>query len=402
MLQEQSNIALPEINEKKVEPRFNELVQQYEDPIRATVHRLLEEYVQKSFIEFMGNRIGNEFYRESDEKVIRDYRNGYRTVKQLTIDTQVLENFKIPRNRSGGFKSDIIIKSKRRAGKFAELALELFVNGVSTRKVRRAFNKAGIKISGLSKSTVSSITKDLIQEYLNWINRPITNRFIYLQADAVYIKVRKNSKKRVGTLIIIGIREDGYKEVLHFTLGSESEANFDEALQSLIHRGLDIDSVELITLDGAKGPISSARVHFGENKLQRCLVHKNKNILEKAPKNLRDEIKAKLNRLWNMSTRLEAEEYLKRLKEEYCDIARNAMKCLFEDKEDLFRFFNFPANHRKTIRNTNLIERVIREVRRRTKVMDTLDNEYGCYGILMGVVREQNERWSHKSHWKKN
>lgn len=401
MLEEQSNTALQEINEKNIYSRFDELVEQYGDVIKATVHRVLEDYIHKSFKEFMGDRIGIEFIRVRDGKKIMDYCNGYRTVKQLTIDTQVLENFKIPRNRVGGFKSDIISRTRRRAGKFAGLALELFVNGVSTRKVRRAFNRAGIKISGLSKSTVSSITKDLLQEYLTWINRPIIHKFKYLQADAVYVKVRKNSKKRVGTLIIIGICEDGYKEVLHFTVGTESETNFDEVLQSLIRRGLDIDSVELITLDGAKGPINSARSHFGENRLQRCLFHKNQNILNKTPKNLRDEFKAKLNRLWNMPTRLEAEEYLKRIKEEYYNIARNAVECLFEDKNDLLRYYSFPENHRKAIRTTNLIERVIREVRRRTKVMDTLDNEYGCYGILMGVVREQNERWSRKSHWKK-
>ena len=70
--------------------------------------------------------------------------------------------------------------------------------------------------------------------------------------------------------------------------------------------------------------------------------------------------------------------------------------------EDLFRYLDFDENHRKTIRNTNLIERVIRETIRRTKVMDTLDNEYGVYGILMGVIREQNKRWTYKSHWKKS
>ena len=114
-----------------------------------------------------------------------------------------------------------------------------------------------------------------------------------------------------------------------------------------------------------------------------------------------DELKAKLQRLWNMPTRLEAEKFLEVIKNEYWNIARNSIECLLVDKEDLFRYFDFDENHRKTIRNTNLIERVIRETIRRTKVMDTLDNEYGVYGILMRVIREQNERWTYKSHWKK-
>jgi len=353
----------------------------------------LERFVQEPFEEFMGDRTGNRVIRDSDKKEVIDYKNGYRTVKQAMIDTLILENMKIPRNRAGGFQPEILEAGKRKAGKLAHLALELFVNGVSTRKVRRAFEKAGMKISGLSK--------DLMKEYLSWIHMPIKEKYKYLQADAVYSKVRKNSKKRIGTLILIGIREDSFKEVLHFTLGTESESNFDEALQSLIRR-LDIDAVELITLYGAKGPINSDRSHFGKNRVQRCIIHKQKNILDKCPKNIKDELKAKLQRLWNMTTRLEAEKFLEVIKNEYWNIARNSIECLLVDKEYLFRYFDFDENHRKTIRNTNLIERVIRETRRRTKVMDTLDNEYGVYGILMGVIREQNERWTYKSHWEKS
>lgn len=402
MLLEQFKELLPEVNKKTKYYRLEELLDQYKDPVKAIVHQVLERYVQESFEEFMSNRKGLLLPRATDKKEVIDYRNGYRILKQAVIDTLVLENMKIPRNRAGGFHPEILKKAKRRAGKLAELALELFVNGVSTRKVKRSFEKIGMRISGLSKSTVSQISKDLLKEYLVWKNRPITKKYNYLQADGVYVRVRKNSKKRIGTLIIIGIEEDGFKEVLHFTLGTESEFNFDESLQSLIRRGLNIDSVELITLDGSKGPISSARAHFGAKKIQRCVIHKQKNILDKCPKNIKDELKAKLQRLWNMPTRLEAESFLEVLKDEYWDIARNSIECLLADKEDLFRYFSFDEKHRKTIRSTNLIERVIRETRRRTKVMDTLDNEYGVYAILMGVIREQNERWSYKSHWRKS
>src|SRR5271169_1346566 len=402
MLTEQYARQLEECNEKKDQSRFEELLQNYEDPVRATVHRVLEEYVEGAFREFMGDRSGAVVERTSDGKPIKDYRNGYRTVKQVPVDTLLLQNFKMPRNRAGGFKTELIKRFRRRAGRLAELALELYVNGVSTRKVRRSFERLGVKASGLSKSTVSAISKDLIKEYLKWSNRPIRREFAYLQVDTVYIRVRKSSKRKVGTMIVIGIREDGHKEVLHFTIGTESARHFDEVLQSLIKRGLDINLIRLVTTDGAKGPIKSIGDHFGPKVLQRCTVHKTENIIEKCPTNLRDELKAKLQRLFNMPSRLEAEKYMDILRAEYEHIAARAIECLCEDREDLLRYFGFPDEHRKTIRNTNLIERVIREVRRRTKVMDSLDNEYGCYGILMGIVREQNERWSKRSHWKKS
>jgi len=402
MLAEQCTRPHEECNEKIKPGRLDDLLSLYEDPVRATVHRVLEEYVEAAFTEFMGGRVGAEVARTSDRKPVIDYRNGHRTVKQVTVDTLVLRDFRMPRNRAGGFATDLIQRFRRRAGRLAEAALELYVNGVSTRKVRRNFERLGMKITGLSKSTVSAISKELIQEYLKWSNRPIRRDFAYLQVDTVYIKVRKSSKRKVGTMVVIGITGDGHKEVLHFTMGTESARHFDEVLQSLLKRGLKGKSIRLITTDGARGPMKSIVDHFGPKALQRCTVHKTVNVIEKCPTNLRDELKAKLQRLWNMPSRLEAERYMDTLQTEYGISASRAIECLNEDRDDLFRYFDFPDEHRKTIRNTNLIERVIREVRRRTKVMDSLDNEYGCYGILMGIVREQNERWSKRSHWKKS
>ena len=387
-------------NTKTETSRFQTLVQQYENPIKATVHLMLEEMVEAAFQEFMGNRIGKSVIRGKDGKEVIDYRNGYRQVKQAVVDTLILSDFQVPRNRAGGFKPMILEQGRRKAGAFAHLAKELFVNGLSTRKIRRAFERAGMTISGLSRSTVSSILEELQQEYLQWINRPITGTFDYLQADGVYLVKRKGASIKAGTTIIIGIRSTGEKEVLHFTMGNESERNFDEILQRLISRGLDTKAVKLVTIDGAKGPIASITQHFGEEKLQRCVIHKTRNIIEKTPLALRDELKAKLGRLWNQPSLLDAQEFLKQIKEEYSAKAKKAMDCLAEDEDSLLRFYNFTETHRKTIRNTNLIEMVIRETRRRTKVIDRIDNEFTCYRILMGVIREQNVRWAHKSHWR--
>jgi transposase-like protein len=381
--------------------RLEMLMEQYSDLAKAIVHQALEEAVRAEFGEFIGPRIGQQFEMK-DNDVRIDYKNGSRVVKQVMIDTMALQNFRIPRNRTGGFQSTILARGKRQAGKFAKLALELFVNGVSTRKVRRAFEKSAIKLTGLSKSSVSRISKDLMQEYLKWANRPIKNKFIYLQADGVYIKTRRKSSRKAGTLMITGITESGEKEVLHFTLGNESERNFDEALQSLLGRGLDASSVRLITLDGAKGPINSVRNIFGSDRVQRCTVHKTRNIIEKCPKVLKDEIKAKLERLWKQPSLTEAEKHFGKIAEEYKNLAPGAIECLSADRDDLFRFFCFPESHRNSIRTTNLIERVIREVRRRVKVMDSLHSEKGVFGIVMGVVREQNDRWEAKSHWRES
>jgi putative transposase len=402
MLLTQNTIPTEDCNQNSTPSRLEELLARYEEPVRAIVHRTLEEYVERCFTVFMQGKIGTEIPRASDGKLVTEYRNGNREVKQAVIDTLVLQDFRIPRSRAGGFQPAILSRLKRKAGIFAGFARELYVNGVSTRKVRRPFERIGIKISGLSKSTVSEISKDLLKEYIHWINRPIREKYEYLLVDGVYVTIRKSSLKKAGTLMVVGITHEGQKEVLHFTLGTESEHHFDEVLQSLIRRGLKTDAVKLVIADGAKGPINSIVSHFGREKLQRCVVHKTRNILDKCPKNLHEELKAKLNRLWNQTSRFEAEQYLDRLAEEYGEVARRAIDCLLEDREDLLNFYGMPASHWKTIRSTNLIERVIHEVRRRTKVMCTIDSEKGCYGILMGVVREQNERWGKRSHWRKS
>jgi putative transposase len=402
MLSTQKTIPEENCNQISPDSRLMELIARYEEPVRAIVHRTLEEYVERCFNEFMEGRIGTELPRASDGKLVTEYRNGHRQVKQAIIDTLVLKGFRIPRSRVGGFQPAILNKLKRRAGLFAECARELYVNGVATRKVRRSFEKVGIKISGLSKSTVSEITKDLLKEYIRWINRPIREQYSYLQVDGVYLTVRKSSPRKPGTLMVVGITHDGRKEVLHFTLGTESERHFDEVLQNLIKRGLKTEVVKLVIADGAKGPINSLVSHFGREKLQRCTVHKMRNILDKCPKNLHEELKAKLNRLWNQTSRFEAEQYLSVIAEEYGKVARRSIDCLLEDREDLLRYYGMPSSHWKTVRNTNLIERVIHEVRRRTKVMCTIDSEKGCYGIVMGIVREQNERWNMRSHWRKS
>ena len=401
MLQTQYNDAQDFCKKEFTQNRFEELVQQYEDFIKALVHRSCELYVEEAFEEFIREKIGKHVKRSSDGKMVMEYRNGYRYIKHGIIGTIALSNIRVPRNRAGGFRCEILRDIREQASKIALLISSLYVNGISTRKMKRSFERAGITLPGLSRSNVSRAVRQLVQEYIAWINRPITRKFIYIQIDTVYIRARKLGNTRLGVMIAIGIDEDGHKEVLYFRIvGTEKTIQTDEVFQNLIRRGLDIQAVQLVTTDGSKGPISSICALFGEEKLQRCTVHKTENVVSKCPKNLREEVKAKLHRLWNCETLLEAEQFLETIHAEYSAIAPKAMECLYVDKEHLFRYLQFPVSHRKTIRNTNLIERVIREVRRRTKVMDNvLDNEYSLYALMTGIFQEQNERWNNKSHW---
>jgi len=241
--------------------------------------------------------------------------------------------------------------------------------------------------------------QDLRQEYLAWLNKKLTKEFVFLHIDGAYYKLRKDPKTKVGTLLVIGTTQDGQKETLYFTQGNESEFNVDEVFQNLIRRGLDPKKVKLVTTDGAKGPMASIRSMFPE-RLQRCTVHKTWNLLGMTPKALRGEFKAKLTRLWNQSSRSDAERFLKTLIGDYEQSNPTVIASLLADKDDLFRFFDFPESHRKTIRSTNLVERVIRETKRRVKAMDMIQDSDSHFKFLFASIREQNYRWEKRSHWR--
>ncbi|MGB4269687.1 MAG: IS256 family transposase [Spirochaetota bacterium] len=401
MLQTQYTNAQDFCKKEFTQNRFEELVQQYEDAIKALAHRAFETYIEAAFEEFISGKIGKLIKRTSDGKMVTEYRNGYRYIKHGVIGTMALSNIRIPRNRAGGFRPEILKRIRKQVSTIALLISSLYINGISTRKIRRSLERAGIKLPGVSRSTVSRAVRQLVHEYILWINRPITRTFIYIQVDTVYLSTRKLGNSRLGVMIAVGIDDTGHKEVLYFrVVGSEKTIQSDEVFQNLICRGLDIHAVQLVTTDGARGPIHSICALFGEEKLQRCIVHKTENVIAKCPKNLREEVKVKVQRLWNCETLLEAEQYLETIRAEYGAIAPKAIECLYDDRKHIFRYLSFPVSHRKTIRNTNLIERVIREVRRRTKVMDNvMGNEYSLYALMTGIFQEQNERWNKKSHW---
>ena len=214
MLQTQYNYAQDFCKKEFTQNRFEELVQQYEDVIKALVHRTCEIYVEEAFEEFISGKIGKLVKRSSDGEMVTEYRNGYRHIKHGLIGTIALSNIRVPRNRAGGFRCEILKGIREQASKIALLISSLYVNGISTRKIRRSFERAGITLPGLSRSNVSRAVRQLVQEYIAWINRPITRKFIYIQVDTVYIRARKLGNTRLGVMITIGIDEDGHKEVL--------------------------------------------------------------------------------------------------------------------------------------------------------------------------------------------
>lgn len=167
MLQSKYNQCDYNFKKDFLSSRYEEIVRQYEDPIKAMVHRALEVYIEEAFEEFIGGKIGTYVTRSIDGKEVKEYRNGYRYIKHGLIETLTLEQIRVPRNRAGGFRPGILNRMQEHIYKVALLASSLYINGLSTRKIGRSLDKAGIKLRGLSKSNVSRRVKNLVEEYID-------------------------------------------------------------------------------------------------------------------------------------------------------------------------------------------------------------------------------------------
>ncbi len=378
-------------NKKSKYRGFEELLAEYCDPVRAMTHQALERFIEEEIETFL-HTTGIE----------GDKRNGYRFRKEVFTECGPFRNIQIPRNRQGGFVSEILPRFKRRIGKINKLISALFIEGLATRRIRRALGRVWGNIANLSSGTVSRITQDLVGEHLRWANRPITKQIEFLLFDGVGYRIRRTRMSREIALVALGISNKGEKEILDFIMVTrEKEITYDELILRMIKRGLDPKKVKLVLGDGNGGLANSVRNIFGEKKFQRCTVHKTRNVMKATPKEYRPELKAKLHRMFNAPSRMEARKQYAAFVDEYRVTFPKTVGSLEEGGEDLFRYYDFPARYWKTIRNTNLIERTCKELRRRTKPWENVHGEFNGWKVIFGIVSLMNESWAGRSHWKK-
>ena len=195
----------------------------------------------------------------------------------------------------------------------------------------------------------------------------------------------------------MGITETGDKEFLDFLLGGrESQVSWENLLLRLKKRGLTDKQLSLITVDGNPGLLAALGTCFPEAKIQRCTVHKLRKIANHCPRAIQARIMADVKRVIYATSKKEALEEFGAWKRRYQDLAPKAVTCLEKDLAETLRFFDFPYRMWVSLRTTNVIERVFREFRRRTKVMDTFPTEESCIRIMFSLVQMINEDWKTK------
>lgn len=331
--------------------------------------------------------LGAEPYERTPER--RDQANGY---KPKTVTTRMGNiTFSVPQTRHSDFHPQALDKGMRSERAFKLALAEMYIQGVSTRKVAAITEQlCGVEISS---TQVSRVTAELDKTLQAWRERPL-GHYRYLYLDARYEKVRQDGRVQdAAVFIAIGVNTAGKREVLGVSVAlSEAEVHWRTFLQSLTARGL--HSVDLIISDAHAGLQQARRAVFGGIPWQRCQFHLQQNAQAYVPrKDLQKEVSADIRAIFNAPNRMEAERLLKMTVKKYEPIASKLATWMEENILQGLTVFDFPMEHRRRIRTTNGVERLNKEIRRRTRVVSIFPNANACLRLVTAILMETDEAW---------
>jgi putative transposase len=331
--------------------------------------------------------LGAAPYQRSPER--RGQANGF---KPKTVKTRVGEvQFDIPQVRNGDFYPSALEKGLRSERALHLTLAEMYLQGVSTRKVNAIIEQlCGTQVSS---SQVSRATQALDETLQEWRQHPLSE-CPYLYLDARYEKVRDHGQIRdAAVLIASGVTPDGKRRILGVSVSlGEHEVHWRTFLQSLVKRGL--SGVQLIISDDHAGLKAARQSVFGGIPWQRCQFHLQQNAQAYVPRvEMRAAVAADLRNIFNAPSRVAAEALLKQTINQYAQSASKLAAWLESDLSEGFTVFNFPTSHQRRLRTVNGIERVNREIERRTRVVSIFPNEAACLRLITALLMEIDEEW---------
>jgi transposase-like protein len=328
-------------------------------------------------------------YERSEERI--GYANGFKE-REYSSRLGTLK-IQIPQVRGVSFYPKCLEKGERSERAFKLAIAEMYVQGVSTRKVSAVMEQlCGFSVSS---SQVSECAALLDEELEKFRKRPLTGKYAYVYFDAIYEKVRHNgSVISMANLIAIGVNQEGNREVLAvFSKLSEAEIHWRELFEDLQRRGL--SGVRLFISDDHSGMKAARKAVFPSVKWQRCQFHMAQNAQSYAPKKtMQDEIGEAMRLIFQSHSYEMAQEQKRIILEKYKVSAPKFVNWLEENIEEGLTCFSFPKEHRKKIRTVNSLERLNKEIRRRTRVATLFPNEASCERLITAILQEVHEEWS--------
>lgn len=362
-----------------------------EDVLREMLTTLVQETLEREFTRFVGARPHERTARR------RGWRNGYRR-RRFTTRVGTLD-LRVPRDRAGQFQPTLFARYERSEQAFVAALVEMYVQGVSTRKVTRVVETlCGVQVSA---SAVSAVVRKLDTELAAWRQRDLGGQaYPYLVLDAHVEQVRREGQVRATAMLwVIGIRADGYREHLGSWLGaSESLVSWTEVFEDLVGRGL--HGVTYAVSDEHQGLVAALRRFFPDVVHQRCQVHYLRNALSKLSARVpQQKLLAALRDIWAAPARTDAEARLARLIAAVRKPLPGLAAWLEDTAQATLSSVDLPRPARRCLSSTNSVEHDHAEVRRRTRVIRIFPNEASLLRLGTALAIERNELWSTRRYF---
>jgi putative transposase len=316
------------------------------------------------------------------------YRNGYR---ERALDTRLgTLQLRIPKLRQGSYFPPFLEPRKTSEKALVAVIQEAWIGGVSTRRVDDLVQAMGL--SGIGKSTVSKLCRDIDERVGAFLDRPLEGEWPYLWLDATYLKQREGGRiVSVAAIIAVAVNTDGKRQIVGLHIGpSEAETFWSAFLKSLLKRGL--RGVKLVISDAHEGLKAAIRRVFGAA-WQRCRVHWMRNALAYVPKGQQSMVAAALRQAFLQPDRTSASQALRHVADQLRTKWPKLGAFIDDSETDVLAHMDFPVQHRTKIHSTNPLERLNKEVNRRADVVGIFPNESAIVRLIGAVLLEANDEW---------
>ena len=360
------------------------LAKQSDDVLQELMGTIAQAAIDAQFAEF----IGAEPYERSVER--HDRRNG---IRERTVDTRMGSiDIRIPRARETNFVPPLLEHRKRSERALVAAVQEMFISGVSTRKIEKVLRELGV--AQMSKSQVSVLCAELDVQVAAFRERRLEARYPYVMLDALYVSIREDGRvAKQAVVIAYGVNESGTREVIGIdVVQTESRESWLAFLRSLVARGL--HGVLLAVSDAHQGLRAAITAVFGSTALwQRCRVHFLRNVMAHVAQHRKLEIAEAFRSILSQSTADEARARAVRVIEQFAKTSPKAMEILATGLDDVLAFYAFPQVHRRKVWSSNPIEHLNGTLRKRTNVVGVFPNRDSAIRLISMVLIEQTEDW---------
>lgn len=383
------------VNVAEVKGYIKELIEapgKFFSMIRYNVRESVGQYLSELMEAELTFYIGRERYERRGGGEV-NYRNGgYNRRFALKGIGEVVVN--VPRDRKGKYKTDVLPRSRQYEDQIREDMGLMYLTGVSTRTLSLISHR--LLGRSLSHNEVSKANLALTEGVEKWRNRDLSKEWVkYMYVDGVNFDMRiGGSVEKVAVLVAIGVTEGGQKLVLGLQSGDKESAScWREFIRDLKGRGLDGSRVKLGIMDGLAGLEKVFQEEFSGAKTQRCQVHVARNVLARVTKKHKKEVADDLRSIFYASSKEKAVTFYDKFRNDWQKEFPSAVKSLESSIDSCLTFFSFPAEEWISLRTTNIIERLNKEFKRRTKPMEIVAGENSCYRLLAFISLKMELAW---------